>query len=163
MQNNYLKLDEIDIKILNLLQKNGKLPIKAVADAISLSQTPVYERIRKMERNGAIQKYVALVNAEVFGKNLIVIMSMSLDKSDLENHPRIVEHLSSLPEVTELYQTSGVYDFILKVLVSNVNEFREFLTTHIANIQGIKDVISHIVLDNIKSSTAIELDSSLVT
>ncbi|MBO6516163.1 MAG: Lrp/AsnC family transcriptional regulator [Bacteroidia bacterium] len=152
-------LDEVDIQILSYLQKDGKLTAKNLADRIELTQTPVYERIRKLERSGVIRKYVALLDSAQIGKNLVVFMNISLKEHSNEIRDGLTSSLARLDEVTELYQTSGTYDFIAKICISDITEYRDFLVQEIAAIEGIKDIVSHIVLDCVKYSTELPLSS----
>ena len=157
MSNSIVNLDDIDKLILNFLQDDGKLTAKLLADKIGLTQTPVYERIRKLERLGVIRKYVALINPESVSKELVIFMNLTLKEHGIGLRERFLEKVSALPEVTELYHTSGVYDFMAKVRVSDVHEYKDFLVEKMGKIDNVKDVVSHIVLEEIKRSTKIVL------
>ncbi len=150
-------LDETDKKILNLLQSDGKLTAKNLADSIGLTQTPVYERIRKLERLGIIDKYVALVNPSLLNKDLVVFMNITIKEHVAGSREKLVAALTDINEVTELYHTSGRYDFMAKVRVADVKDYRDFLVEKVGKIDNIKDITSHMVLDDIKTSTKISL------
>ncbi len=151
-------LDEVDFKILDLLQNDGKLTSKNLANQIKLTQTPVYERIRKLERNGVIRKYVALLDSKLLDKNLVIFMNITIREHSHDSREILTTQLSDLDEVIELYHTSGLYDFMAKIRVSNVKDYRDFLVNKISPIENIKDMVSHIVLDEIKYSTSIPID-----
>ncbi len=148
-------MDNYDKKILDFLQKNAKLTAKEMADKISLSQTPVYERIKKLEKVGIIKKYVALLDAEVLGKGFIVFMNITIKDHSHEQRQKFIKAISSLKDVTELYHTSGSFDFLAKVRFANVKEYRDFLVNDIATVDNISDIDSQIVLEEIKYSTYI--------
>lgn len=155
MQSYPVTLDKVDIEILNYLQEDGKLTAKHLADKIGLTQTPVYERIRKLERIGVIKKYVALVAPESVGKELVVFLNMTLREHGTDKRDKFLERLAQLPEVIELYHTSGLYDFMAKVRVGDVHEYRNFLVEKIGKLENVKDVVSHMVLEEIKHTTKI--------
>lgn len=148
-------MDNYDKKILDFLQKNAKLTAKEMADKISLSQTPVYERIKKLEKSGIIKAYVAILDAEVLGKGFIVFMNITIKDHSHEQRDKFIKAISQLRDVSELYYTSGSFDFIAKVRFASVKEYRDFLVNEIATVDNISDIDSQIVLEEIKSSTYI--------
>jgi len=154
---NGFHVDMIEIIMLDLLQNDAKLTAKTLGDRIALSQTPVYERIKKLERNGVIQKYVALLDPAKLGQNLVIFMNISLGEHRVGSREEVIDSLVSLPEVSELYQTSGRYDFLAKVRLNQIVEYRNFLVEKVAEIPNIKDIDSLIVLETIKHSTTINL------
>ena len=148
-------MDNFDKKILDFLQKNAKLTAKEIANKISLSQTPIYERVKKLEKLGIIKNYVAILDSEKLGKSFIVYMNITI--KDHSNAPRqkFIDSISSLKDVTELYHTSGSFDFLAKVRFASVKEYRDFLVNEIATVDNISDIDSQIVLEEIKASTYI--------
>ena len=148
-------LDEVDLKILNLLQNDAKLTAKTLSDRIALSQTPVYERIKKLEKSGVIKKYVALLEPELLGKNLVIFMNIATADHTEATRRELVEELNEYPEVSELYFTSGQFDFVAKVRVSSVADYRDFLVNKITNNPNIKSIVSQVVLEEMKYSTSI--------
>ncbi|MBK7130446.1 MAG: Lrp/AsnC family transcriptional regulator [Crocinitomicaceae bacterium] len=151
-------MDEIDIKILKHLQEDAKITTKDLASRLSLSVTPVYERIRKLEKSGIIKKYVAVLNADLLNKSLIVFLNLTIKEHHLAARKALLQELVSLNEISELYHTSGTYDFVAKVRFENIKEYKDFLVNRVAGIENIADIESHIVLDEIKHSTEIYLD-----
>lgn len=150
-----INTDKVDRDILNYLQDDGKLTAKHLADKIGLTQTPVYERIRKLERLGVIKKYVALVSPEAVGKDLVVFMNLTLRDHSTEKREVFLNKIAALPEVVEFYHTSGLYDFMAKVRVGDVQGYRDFLVEKVGKLDNVKDVVSHMVLEEIKHSTKI--------
>jgi Lrp/AsnC family leucine-responsive transcriptional regulator len=148
-------MDEYDMKILDFLQIDAKLTAKELASKLSLSQTPIYERIKKLEKSGAIKGYVAILNANVVNKNLIVFMNITIKEHGNIKRNKFIEDISKLKDVSEFYHTSGSYDFLAKVRFSNVREYRDFLVNNIAQQENISDIDSQIVLEEIKASTYI--------
>ncbi len=152
-----INLDKVDVEILNYLQEDGKLTAKNLADKIGLTQTPVYERIRKLERLGVIKKYVAIVAPESVGKDLVIFMNLTLREHGVGKREKFLQDVSDLQEVVELYHTSGLYDFMAKVRVEDVHEYRNFLVEKVGKIDNVKDIVSHMVLEELKHSTKIPI------
>lgn len=150
-------VDELDLKILKLLQSDAKLTAKNLGDKIALSQTPVYERIKKLEKNGVIKKYVALLEPEKLDRGLIVFMNITIGEHKVGSRDELIETISNLDEVIELFHTSGQFDFVAKVRVSNVSAYRDFLVQKMSMIDNIKNIVSHMVLEEIKYSTALNI------
>ena len=147
----------IDIKILEMLQSNSERTAKEMAAELSLTTTPVYERIKKLEKAGYIKKYVALLNTDLLNKNIIVFMNITIKDHHKEARDSFVQSMESLNEVTEFYHTSGSFDFVAKVRFSNIKEYRDFLVNQVAAIRNISDIDSQIVLEEIKYSTKISI------
>lgn len=148
-------MDNYDKKILDFLQKNAKLTAKEIANKISLSQTPIYERVKKLEKLGIIKDYVAILDSEKLGKSFIVYMNITIKDHSHSPRQKFIDSISSLKDVTELYHTSGSFDFLAKVRFANVKEYRDFLVNEIAIVDNISDIDSQIVLEEIKASTYI--------
>lgn len=150
-------MDQIDIKILEYLQADAKITTKDLASRLALSPTPIYERIRKLERQGIIKRYVAILDPDVLDKSLVVFLNLTIKEHHMEARSQLLRKLTDLDEITELYHTSGTYDFVAKVRFSNVKEYKEFLVNKVASIENIADIESHIVLEEIKHSTRVNL------
>ncbi|MFT5513845.1 MAG: DNA-binding Lrp family transcriptional regulator [Bacteroidia bacterium] len=148
-------VDDLDLKILKLLQSDAKLTAKNLGDRIALSQTPVYERIKKLERNGVIKKYVALLEPKKLNKSLVVFMNITIREHAIGSRDLAIQQITSLDEVTEFFHTSGQFDFVAKVRVSKVSDYRDFLVEKMTIIDNIKKIESHIVLEEIKYSTSL--------
>lgn len=154
-------MDATDLKILDYLQNDATMTAKELASKLSLSPTPVYDRIRKLEKLGIIKQYVAILDAELLDKSLIVFLNLTIKEHHMEARKNLLQKLIELKDVTELYHTSGTYDFVAKVRFSNVKEYKDFLVNHIASIDNISDIESQIVLEEIKHSTKINLTQEL--
>ena len=121
-------LDDVDLKILRILQKNAKLTTKELADAVHLTPTPVFERQKRLERRGYIKKYVAVLDAEKLNKGLLVFCKVKLKLINYDMADVFTRSIMRVPEVIECYNTSGAYDYLLKVRVKDMKGYREFLT-----------------------------------
>jgi DNA-binding Lrp family transcriptional regulator len=150
-------MNAIDLKILDMLQTNSGRTAKEMAMELSLTTTPVYERIKKLEKAGFIKQYVALLNTDLLNKNIIVFMNITIKDHHKEARDEFVENMELLDEVSEFYHTSGSFDFLAKVRFANIKEYRNFLVNEVAVIRNISDIDSQIVLEEIKYSTKVAL------
>lgn len=153
-----MKLDAIDIKILEKLQANAMVTAKELASELSLTTTPIYERIKKLQNSGIIKQYVALLDSELVGKSIAVFINITIKDHHSEKRDEFVHQMEKLTSVVEFYHTSGSFDFLAKVRFSNIQEFRNFLVNELSSIYNISDIESQIVLEEIKYSTRIILD-----
>ncbi len=150
-------LDNVDKQILGLLQKNAKLTIKELAEELNLTTSPIFERIKRLEKEGVIEGYVALLNPERVGKGQVVFCNVSMPiytKENIENFENIVR---SMPQVLECYHLAGLVDYQLKVYVKDIKEYDSFLK-QLAEIQIVKVHSSAVVLHDVKYSTIIQID-----
>jgi Lrp/AsnC family leucine-responsive transcriptional regulator len=152
-----MKLDETDKKILQKLQKNSKITNKSLSNGLNLSVTAVFERIKRLERNGVISSYVALVKHEKVEKAFMVLTQIKLVQHTKKYVTRFETEVVKLPEVLECYHVSGEYDYILKVLVKDMAAYREFMLTKLTNLEHIGSTQSTFIISPVKSTTAIEL------
>jgi len=150
-------LDHIDLKLLEILQSNGKLTTKEIAKQVNLSPTPVYERIRRLERDGVIEKYIALVKAEKVGKGLTVFCDITLKEHTKEIGHQFVKEIMSLKHVSECYNISGDYDFRLKIMVKDMKHYQNFVLNDLGSISNIGSAHSTFVMGVIKHCYAVPL------
>jgi DNA-binding Lrp family transcriptional regulator len=150
MDKNKKQIDEIDLKLLNLLQENSRITIKSLAEKLFLSTTPVYERIKKLEKAGYIKQYITLLDPKKIDKNLIVYISINLSshtKAAVEAFEKAIEKLD---EVSECYYVSGNFDFLLKVYCRDMDDYHDFITDKLSVIENISQFYSSFVLSNSK-------------
>jgi len=150
-------LDNVDKQILGLLQQNAKLTIKELAEELNLTTSPIFERIKRLEKEEVIEGYVALLNPERVGKGQVVFCNVSMPiytKENIENFENIVR---SMPQVLECYHLAGLVDYQLKVFVKDIKEYDSFLK-QLAEIQIVKVHSSAVVLHDVKYSTVIQID-----
>ena len=150
-------LDNVDKQILGLLQQNAKLTIKELAEELNLTTSPIFERIKRLEKERVIEGYVALLNPERIGKGQVVFCNVSMPiytKENIENFENIVR---SMPQVLECYHLAGLVDYQLKIFVRDIKEYDSFLK-QLAEIQIVKVHSSAVVLHDVKYSTVIQID-----
>lgn len=146
-------LDETDHAILRHLQKDATLKTRELAEMLNLSYTPVYERIRRLEKEGIIKKYVALVDREKLGKKLMVFCNIALKEHSRSMGEKFVDAVMAMSEVLECFNISGDYDFLLKIVVNDMPEYQQFLMQKLGSLENIGSTHSLFVMGEIKSST----------
>jgi DNA-binding Lrp family transcriptional regulator len=151
-----MMIDDLDKKILNLLQQNAKLTMKELAEKLGLTATPVFERIKRLERDGVIRGYVALIDPEKVGRGQTVFVNVRMPVYSAENIASFEKHISKLPQVLECYHLAGTIDYQLKVVVENIKEYDSFLLA-IAKIRIVNVDSSVIVLHKVKQETSLPL------
>ena len=150
-------LDDIDIQILKTLQKNAKLTTKELAEAVHLTPTPVFERQKRLERQGYIQKYVAVLDPEKLGLNLLVFCKVKLKQINHKIADAFTHRIWLLPEVTECYNTSGSYDYLLKVRARDMKHYQEFILNKLGEIEELASIESTFVMSEVKQVNGLNL------
>jgi Lrp/AsnC family leucine-responsive transcriptional regulator len=157
MDNAITRLDETDIKILRCMQENGRLTTKQLSDKVNLSTTPVFERLKRLERNGYIKKYVAVLDAEKLNLGFEIFCSVKLKQMTKEVANNFVSLIKDIPQVTECYNISGEFDYMLKIRASSMKEYNDFIINVLGTIDSIGSVLSSFVMDEIKHTYALNL------
>lgn len=147
--------DTTDKKLLEYLQEDSKQTNKELSNKLNLSVTAVYERIKKLEKEGFINKYVALVNKEKTEKGFVVFCHIKLVQHSQDYVIKFEKEVTNLNEVLECYHISGDYDYLLKVLVKDMAAFREFMVKKLTTINHIGSTHSMFVINEVKHSTAL--------
>ncbi|SEA35790.1 Lrp/AsnC family transcriptional regulator, leucine-responsive regulatory protein [Prevotella sp. tc2-28] len=150
-------LDEIDLQILKTLQKNAKLTTKELADAVHLTPTPVFERQKRLEKKGYIKKYVAILDPEKLGQGLQVYCKVKLKQINHEIADAFVRRIQRIPEVTECYNTSGAYDYLLKVRARDMKQYQEFILNKLGEIENLSSIESTFVMSEVKQTYGLSL------
>ena len=150
-------LDSIDKQLLVLLQKDCKQTNKELSNKLNLSVTAIYERIKKLEKEGIINKYVALLKNEKIEKAFVAFCHIKLIQHSQEYVVKFEREVANLSEVLECYHISGDYDYLLKVIVKDMEAFREFMVNKLTNINHIGSTHSMFVISEVKHTTAINL------
>lgn len=156
MTNSY-DLDLTDHKIIDVLQKECKISTREIAEKVGLSVTATYERIKKIESIGIIKKQVAIVDYHKLGFSLMVFCNIVLKDQTKKTISEFENIIKELPEILEVYSISGRYSYLLKVLVSDISEYNDFISNKLANIEQINDFHSSVVFAEIKSETACQV------
>jgi len=150
-------LDKIDLQILKTLQRNAKLTTKELADIVHLTPTPVFERQKRLERMGYIKKYVAVLDPEKLDRGLLVFCKVKLKQINSEIANSFVRRIQYIPEVTECYNTSGTYDYLLKVRARDMKQYQEFLLTKLGDIESVAAIESMFVMSEVKQYYGINI------
>ena len=145
-------LHEKDRAILRILQEDGKATVREIANKVHLSATPVHERIKRMEDTGVIRQYAALVNYTKVKKGLMIICYVSLKEHNKKSGARFIKTINELPEVIECYNISGEFDFMLKVVVENMDAYYDFHVNKLGQLENIGHMQSTFVMGVIKQT-----------
>ena len=149
-----MTFDATDIKLLQFLQEDSKQTTKELSLKLSLSVTAVYERIKKLEREGVIDKYVVLLNRNKIQKGFVVFCHLKLMQHTKEFISQFEKEVVQLTEVLECFHVSGDYDYILKICVENMEEYREFMVTKLTTLQHIGSTHSTFMIGEVKNTTS---------
>lgn len=153
-------LDRTDLRILDVLQRHGRLSNQEVADRVSLSPSPCLRRIKRLEDSGVIRQYVALVDPEKVGLGLLAYVSVKLEKRGKMPIEDFGARVQSWPEVAACYAMTGEMDYLLRVHVEDLQHFSRFVMDQLLRQPGVVDVKSSFALSRIKETTALPLRSA---
>ena len=144
------RMDKTDLLILRALQQNARLTTKELAAKVHLSTTPVFERVRKMEREGIISAYTTVLNAEKLNRGFVVFCQVKLNRLGRDIAHNFAQTIAAIPEVTECYNISGRYDYLLKIHAPNMKYYQEFVLNVLGTIEHLGSLESTFVMDEIK-------------
>lgn len=150
--------DKTDLKLLMLLQNDAKLTTKQLAYHLDLTITPVFERIRKLEKLGFITKYVALTDKKKLGKSLTVFCHVSLKEHNKDMIREFENKVTQIPEIMECHHIAGIHDYLIKVVTNDMDSYHHFVYNKLTAIGNIANVNSSFVMNEIKYTTAHHLD-----
>lgn len=150
-------LDDIDLKLIDELQTDSKQSIKQLAAKINLSITPTHERIKRMELNGIIDKYVAIVKPETLGKSLIVYCQVTLLKHQEAFFKEFENYVADIDEIVEVSYIAGAYDFLLKIVLNDMSHYQDFVMKKIPQLDIISNIQSSFIIKQTKNSTKISV------
>ena len=148
----HVSLDAKDLAILKLLQHNARITVKEISDKVNLSTTPVYERIKWMEETGVIKQYATLVDHSKVKKGLMVICYVSLRQHNKNAGAKFIKMIQEMNEVVECYNISGEFDFMLKVIAENMDDYYNFHVNKLSESENIGHVQSVFVMGVIKQT-----------
>lgn len=146
------QLDRIDLRILDILQRDGRISITDLAAQVNLSPTPCTERVRRMEREGVITGYHARVAPQALGKNLLVFLEIRLSAKSEEVFEKSKRELLQMPEVMECHLVSGDFDYLVKVRISEMNAYRKLLGEILRRLPASAVSRSYVVMEEIKET-----------
>jgi DNA-binding Lrp family transcriptional regulator len=147
-----IALDQKDLAILKLLQDNAKITVKEISEKVNLSTTPVYERIKWMEETGVIKQYATLIDPVKLNKRLMVIVYVSLKQHNKTAGSKFVKAIHEMNEVLECYSISGEFDFMLKIVVEDMNAYYNFHVNRLSEMENIGNVQSIFVMGVVKDT-----------
>ncbi|MCB0495028.1 MAG: Lrp/AsnC family transcriptional regulator [Cyclobacteriaceae bacterium] len=149
------KLDEIDRKILRILQKDGRITNSQLSKDIGLSPAPTLERVKKLEQSGYISSYHAVLDKDMMGIGVTTFVQVSLKQHNKQTIEKFVAAINKLDEVVECHHTTGSCDFILKVVSDDIAAYQKLMLEEITNIETVADMQSMVILSTFKDSKAI--------
>lgn len=155
--NNNENLDDTDRKILRILQRNSDLTVKELATKLHLSTSPTFERQKRLERDGYIERYMAVVNPHKVGNGIMVLCNIRLKQHSQELIQEFMDVVQNLEEITECYNTSGDYDFLIKVYARDMKSYQQFMLNTLGTIDCIGSLHSIFVIDETKNTHAVPI------
>ena len=157
--NNNETLDETDRKILRILQRNSDLTVKELAAKLHLSTSPTFERQKRLERDGYIERYMAVLNPHKVGNGIMVLCNIRLKQHSQELIQEFMDVVQNLEEITECYNTSGDYDFLIKVYAHDMKSYQQFMLNTLGTIDCIGSLHSIFVIDETKNTHAVPIST----
>ena len=152
-----MTLDNNDIRILQLLQENAQFTLKEISQKINLSMTPTHDRIKRLEQEKVIDRYVTILNKKMLGNPMMVYCNITLDKQQKNHFEEFEAAIIQFPEVIECSVISGSFDYLLKVIVKDMNAYNEFYQKKLSDLQSVAHISSSFVMSEVKSTTVIPL------
>lgn len=152
-----MELDATDKKIIQALQKDSKITTKRLSIYLALSSTAVYERVRKLEKNGVIEKYVAVINKDKIEKSFVVFCQIKLIQHKHEYVTKFEREVIKFEEVLECFNVSGEYDYILKIVVKDMKAYRKFLNDKLTTLDHISSTHSTFIINEVKNNSTLVL------
>ena len=151
-------LDRTDLKILDDLQRNGRISMTELADEVSLSTTPCSERVKRMEREGVIQGYYARVNPNALGRKLLVFLEIKLSAKSGDVFEKVKKEIMHIPEVMECHLVSGDFDYLVKARLKEMNKYRQLLGEILQRLPASAESRSYVVMEEIKETLYLPTD-----
>ena len=152
-----VQLDEFDKKILGALQENARITTQELAERVGLSATPCARRVKRLEDDGLIDRYVTLLNPKRLGVGLTVFVNVRLNTQSAKTFEAFEQAVRKLPQVISCYLLAGNYDYLVQVCVADVEAFRSFIRDRLVTIEGIGETQSNVVLEETKRTTVLPL------
>lgn len=150
-------LDKIDTQLLAILQKNSNRTTKSIAEELGMTTSPIFERIKKLEKEGFIEKYVAVLNNKKIGLKLTVFIGITLQGHTRSYLEKFVKEINNFPEVVECHRVSGNFDYLLKLVVEDIEAYETFIISKLTLLPYLGNVQSLIALSTSKETNAVDL------
>ncbi len=151
-------IDAIDKSILRMLQHNSKLTIKEIAGKLNLTPTPIFERIKRLENENYITSYKAVIDRKKVGLSLLVFCNISLNQHEASFISKFEKDIQQFTEVIECYHIGGMFDYLLKVVVKDMDIYQNFIAKKLASVDNIRQVQSAFVMTEVKSTASFPID-----
>ena len=151
-------VDQPDYKLLGALQENSRLTIKELSSLVNLSTTPTFERVRRLEREGYISKYMAVLDADRLECGFVAFCYIKMKQHTYENSMRIMQAVQLIPEIVECYNISGEYDFQLKIYTRDMKSYQKFILRILGDLDCIGSLNSSFVLGDVKNTHVLPLN-----
>lgn len=155
------QLDQQDINILNLMQTDAGLTSSEIANRCNMSQSPCWRRMNRVEKNGLISKKVALIDRQQIGMEVVVFATVNLSAHGEHNLLAFEQHVKQFSEVVECYTMAGSWDYMLKIITKNIQNYEKFIRNKLTTTPIIREVHSHIAVTEIKNTTELPLNTQL--
>ena len=153
----YEDLDNTDIAILRILQENSRLTAKELAAKIHLSPSPAFERQKRLEREGYIKGYMAVVDAEKAGNGILVLCNIRLKQHTEELIQQFMDAVQGIEEIIECFNTSGDYDFLIKVYAKDMKDYQQFMQHTLGRMECVGSLHSVFVIDETKNTHGVTI------
>jgi Lrp/AsnC family leucine-responsive transcriptional regulator len=150
-------IDRIDRKILIALQKNGKISNVELSQQVGLSPSPCLERVKRLEQQGYIKGYVALLNPEMLGAAMLVFVEITLSKTSVDIFAEFSAAVQDQDDIQECHLVSGNFDFLLKARVADMSSYRKLLGDTLLRLPGVSESRTYVVMEEVKHSNAIKI------
>lgn len=151
MENNVKPLDRIDAKILRILQTEGRISNVDLAKKINLSPTPTLERVRRLERDGYILGYKAILNPELLDSSMTIFVQVTLDRTTSDVFDQFYKAVEKMENVVECHMVAGGFDYLVKLRVRDMAAFRRFLGDELTNLPGVVSTSTYVVMEEVKA------------
>lgn len=151
------RLDKTDLQLLRILQTNARLTIRELALRVDLSSTPVSERLKRLENEGYISRYIAVLDAEKLNQGFIIFCNVKLQRMNRDIATEFTLVIRDIPQITECYNISGNYDYLLKIHVPDMKYYQEFILNVLGGIDSLGYLESTFVMDIVKHEYGIQI------
>jgi len=155
--------DQIDMCIMDILQEDARTTNKEIASRLGKSVTSIFERVKRLEAEGYILRYIAVLNKNKLGKNLVAYTSVTLKEHGQDRLPAFEQKINTFPEVMECYKMNGQFDYLLKVLVADMEAYEQFNLTKLSKLDNIYKIRSLFVLAESKFEVELNLKTGMQT
>ena len=153
-------LDDLDVRILNTLQKDARISLVELAEAVNSSRSVVWRRLQRLEADKIIKKHTVIVDPKAVGLGVRVFAQVKMQVHSQDNLPNFIEKVRNFPEVVECHTLMGDIDYILKIMVKHVEAYEEFFWNRLSKIDGVREISSSIALTAVKNTTELHITAN---